>query len=705
MAHWYCHARRSSQFCRVLLLGFVLGGLCGPLPAHAQLSPDQQQLLESMDEQLAAQVLAAVAKVQEWKSRIERAQATAKAIEGAKGDPQELAVIVLEIAPELKTLATSHPKIAELIQYEQKIEAELRKAEQTWRMAKYEAEKFPNLTEKQFREQVKQEAQAEASKLIREYLGNELFGVLEGMRDPAAYAENFLNGEFKKWLSQPMQVDDEGTLIVQVVPPPAGVSIFSKQARLGVDIDYLPGQLKVRATGLYFRYRPGGTPTPVTDELKMEVDYQQSALNNVKALGEEMLADALGSPIKITLKDKPDFSRGYQGLRGGIRFDVQFTMFQKVDVKGIDLVLYPNNKVDWKDGTLKIDYKLDTPVPIGTTPFAFWTLGGEYGPRERKIAFETKISTVATPPEVVALAVRCATTFPVKYIEVNGKLLIANIGLAEVNGKLDFEKGTLDAEFKTSDEAKSMISGFSLGEGKLHLQREYLTVDARMEIFGQKVDEMHGEFRFDDGSGKLTSDGQFTIFGADFAHELQAEIGPRFSYLTLRTVGSVEVPGIQPYGTLSCSVTVEGDTRSATPLKITVKTFDPALDVTISVPRLEDCTLDLLRREITKKAVQSYHQFLKELANADRDSRRLAAQWDQKSRNWADKTFGGAWKSGVPELDNLGATLSTEYKNAGGAISDAGKQIGGGLSDASKQVQGGLKQAEKVIRTGRLPKW
>ena len=690
----------------VLILMLASAIIESPQAVAADLNDEQIALLEEMDVELAARLIAAVEKVRAWKARIEQAQAQAQAIQAAGRDPEQLAAVIVSLAPELKQLAAAHPRLARVIQYEQKIESVLREAEQKWRQAKYVADQAAGLSEQEFREQAKQEALAEASRQIREHLGGEVFQWIELMQDPAAYAENFLSNKFKEWISQPVAVDDEGTLMLKVVPPPAGVSVFSRQARLGVEIDYIPGQLVVRATGLYFRYRPGGTPVPIIDELKMEVDYEQTALNNIRALGQEMLADALGAPIKITLKGRPDFTRGAQGLRGGIPFDVQFTMFSVVDVMGSNLVLYPGNRVDWKDGFLKIDYQLPNPVPIPGTPFAFWTLGGGYGPKSREVEFNTNISTVATPPEVVALAVRCATRFPVKYIEVEGVLKIANIGLGAGKGKLDFEHGTLDMSFAATEESKSLIPGFSLGEGKLHLQREYITIDSTMVIFGMKVDEMHGEFRFDDGSGWLTSEGQLKLFGSNFAHELQATLGERFSYLQLRTVGSVSVSGIRPYGTISCTVIVEGDTRNSdAPLKIIVKTFRPELNFEIEIARLDECTVELLRREINKRAVESYHQFLRDLANGDKETRRIAAQWDQKSRNWADQQFGGPWVTGIDELDNLGSTLSSEWKNAGGAISGAGQQVGGAISDASKTVQGGLKKLDPTTGGGWKPKW
>lgn len=675
------------------------------LQESIDVSVDPVSILEEMDAELASKFIAAAAQIQRWKIRIAQAQASARKIEGATGDPQELAKVVLEIAPELKTLATTHPKIAAIIRYQQRVEKVLIEADQAWKNAKYEADKYKDIDEKQFREKMKQEALGIASEKLRLYFSDEIFATIQAFEDPAQYAKNFIEGEFRDWVAQPMKVDDEGELMLRVLPPPPGVSLFSSKSRLGVEIVYIPGQLTVKATGFYFKYQPGRTPKPMTDQMKVEVDVSKTVINNVKALGEEMLAESLGSPIKLTLKDQPDFSSG-PAIRGGIRFDVEFNMFERVRAVGTDFVLYPGNKVDWQNGTLKLDYKLDSPIPIPPAPaFAFWTIGGEYGPKTNKISFDTKISTTATPPEAIALAVKCSTQFPVKYIEVNGKLLIANIGIAEAEGKLDFSKGTLDASFKASEEVGNLIPGFSLGEGKLHLQREYLTVDSRMELFGMRVSDMHGEFDFTNGSGILTSSQAFNLFGVDFSHELQAELGERFSYLALRSVGTVEVSGIKPYGSLSCTVIVEADTRKGKdPVKIIVKTFRKELDVTITVPSLNECTLDLLQREINKKAVAAYHQFLKDLANGDKEARKLAAQWDAKSRQWVDQHFGGAWETGVPELDDLGGKLSNEWKNAGGSISDASKELGGKLANASQALQNNLARNDP-LKSKNMKKW
>ena len=666
-------------------------------------SLDPVAILEEMDAELATKIVAAAAKIQQWKLRIQRAQNNAQRIDDAKGDPQELAKVVLEIAPELKTLAASHPKLNAIIRYQQRVETILREADQTWKNAKYEAEKYKNLDEKQFREKMKQEALAIASQKLRTYFDSEVFNVIDAYKDPAEYAQNFVEGEFRQWVSQPMKVDDAGELQLRVLPPPPGTSIFSPKAKLGVEIVYLPGQLTVKATGFYFQYRPGQSPKPMTDQMKVEVDVTKTVLNNVKALGEELLADTIGSPIKITLKNQPDFSSA-QSVRGGIRFDVEFKMFETVTVKGSDLVLYPGNKIDWKDGKLDIKTILESPVPIPPAPaFAFWEVGGGYGPKTGEVSFETKISTTATPPKVVALALKCSTKFPVKYIQVDGKLLIANIGIAETQGKIDFSKGTLDASFKTASDIQGLIPGFSLGEGKLHLQREHLIVDSRMEIFGMNVSEMHGEFNFNNGSGILTSREAFNLFGVDFSHQLQAELGERFSFVTLRSVANVEVSGIKPYGSLSCTVLVEADSRKGTdPVKITVKTFRKELDITLTVPNLNACTLALLRDELNKKAVEAYHQLLKELANGDKEARKIAAQWDAKSKDWVNKHFGGAWETGVPELDNLGSKLADEWKKAGGSASDEAKRLGGNISNASKDLQKQLSRVDPGRAIGRI---
>ena len=654
--------------------------------AAQQLSPQEQQLLESMDEQFAARMVGLLAQVQNWREVIDKTKAATAVAENAAGDPEQLTAVVLQVAQELKAAALSHPKLTEIIGYAERIESVLNEAEKKWRTARYDRQRYGNLTERQFREKVRNEAWGEASRQIRQRLGDEIFRNIEQLRNPARYAHSFLDGEFRKWLAQPMPIGD-GDMKVTVKAPSAGVSVFAPQPGLGVQIEYLPGQLTVNASGLYFRYQAGGLPEPVIENLTVDADYQQTALNHIKALGDQAIAD-LDLPVTVTLKDEPDFSKGAQGLRGGIRFDLKMVMFETVDILASDLVLYPGNKVDWKDGTLKVDYQLAQPVPLSPTPFAMWTIGGSYAMQENRLEVKTEISTVATTPEVVSLIATCALTFPVKYIEVQGELQIARIGLAETIGKIDFVKGTLDAEFKTAAGIQSAIPGFSLGEGKLHMQREFMTVDARMEMFGMRIDQTHGVFRFADGSGKLTSQSAVNLFGADFSHSFEADLGARFSYLHLQTIGSVSVSGIQPYGTIRCTVEIDGDTRRAGELiRVTVKTFRRELDVSFTVASLNECTLDLLREKLQDKAVQAYHQFLKELANADKEGRKLAADIDAKTRSYLHTRLGGPWKSGNPELDRLGGELSDFSKAAGGSLSDIAKQGGGVISGAVKQAE------------------
>ena len=672
----------SLVICLVLLAGVPLTG--------QELSPQEQQILEGMDEQLAARAVELLAQVQKWRESIDKAKAAATVAEGASGDPDELTALVLQVAQELKKVADSHPKLAEAIGYAERIETELKKAEQKWRAAQYDRQKYGNLSERQFRERAKKEAMAEASRRIRQTLGDEVFARIEQLRNPAEYARNFLDGEFRKWVSQPMSVGD-GDMKVKVKPPPAGVSIFSPQAQLGVQVEYLPGQLTVNATGLYFRYKAGGLPEPAIDNLKVEADFKETSLNNIKTLGNQAIAD-LDLPVTVTLKSVPDFSKGADGMRGGIHFDMKMVMFEKVDILASDLILYPGNKVDWKDGKLQVDYQLAQPVPLSPTPFAMWTIGGSYAMQENRLEVKTQISTVASTPEVIALVASCAITFPVRAIEVKGELKIAQIGLAETVGKIDFAKGTLDGEFKTAAGIKSAIPGFSLGEGKLHMQREYMTVDARMEMFGMKIDETHGVFSFADGSGKLTSQGAIKLFGTDFSHNFEAELGARLSYLQLRSIGSVSVSGVDPFGTISCTVEIDGDTRRTDELiRVTVKTFRPELDVKFSVANLNECTLDLLRNKLQENASRAYLQFLKELAKADRELRKLAAEIDSKVRKYLDARLGGPWKSGNPELDRLGGELSNFSKQTGGNLSDmmqdGGKLISGAWHDAIKKPE------------------
>ena len=524
----------------------------------------------------------------------------------------------------------------------------------------------------------KKEAYAVASKQLRVIFTDGLFTKLKQVKKPAVYLQSFVEGElFRRWLEQPRSIDNGSSLTFRILSPSKDAVIFSPKAQLTVEIEYMPGDLVVQAKGLYFRYRANGIPEPVLDDLKMETDYKSLVISKVRALGDE-LGDDLDLPIKVILKDKPQFGLGDNGRRGGIPFDVEvgFPQLNSVNVTARNLVLYPGNKVDWKGSELLLDMPMKPPIPIGSTPFAFWTMSGSFGPRDKTLGFGTRISTLATEPSIVNLNVRAKTQLPMKDIAIIGALEIANVPLLSTDGKIDFSKGTIDGSFTANDTPLKQIA---FAKGSFHLQREVFVTDGEMKVFGQKCGDMHGEINLTDGSAILTANRGFKVFGVDVSESLEGHVDAGFHRAQIICQASVEVHGIKPYDTLPVSATVTMDSSDG--IVVEAYTFVKGLDVRFTVDSLEDCTLERLQEEIGDGGTKAYHQFLTNLAAPERNCREFARKLDKRTRDYVEKKMHITWETGNPELDALGKKLSIEFHNAGGALTDFNSGVGRTLTE------------------------
>lgn len=673
------------SFILAIVAAAVLLTTASPTRA-AELNNEQIAILEILDAELAAKVVEIATKAQQWKTTIETAVATAKATgeDLTDSDPEKVAAAVLTIAKEFDITIKPFPQVRQLLNFD---------AELAPLMA--EVEKLR--AKKEELEEAKAEYEAAANRLRAKI--EQMIAKLEQFRDPAAYAKNFAEGKLREWMAKPFYVGDDNSLEIKVLPPPVGTPLFSSKTKIDIEINYMD-ELTVKATGLYFRYKPGSDyPEPIVENLAMEVEYEKTALNQIKSLGQEM-TEELDLPISINLKDKPDFKPGMGGLRGGIRFDVTIKMMgsNTFEATAKDLVLYPGNKVDWKEGVLELKIPLETPVPIGPQPvFGFWTIEGSYKPKGNEIMFGTKISTMATRPNIVALSVQVKTQIPVKSLTLEGSLDVGGIPMLKAMGKIDFTKGSIEGSFEGTDTPLKQVF---FAKGKFELKREKFIAEAQMKIFNQPVDDMYCEINLTTGETLLQTTSGFKLFGVDASHTFEGRIEAGFSRIVASSQVCVDVKGVAPYASISASVLVEVDSAKERPISVSVECFGGKLSFTEEVASLSDCTPDKLAVWIKDRGVSAYHDLLQNLADADEDTRKLGAKLDQKTRAYMDAKFGGKWTSGNPQLDAVGGQLSTEWKNAGGALSDLTKQGGGALGDLNQGLQQGGQQVIDTVLSG-----
>jgi len=667
------NAKTRVGFCVFATLTMLI---CCSVVSAQQLSPEQQEILKSLDQQEIEDALAIVGTVVKWRDRIR----------GASTDEARIEV-ALAIAEEAKKLQGQFPELAAPIDHSQKISPILAEAERTWQNAEYTIEEFEGFTEENFREEAKRRAMLAASEQLTKVFEETIVPQLEKLQDPAKYAKNFVEGEFRQWVSQPIALGGDDSLQARIIPPSDGSPIFGQSTEYGAEIVYMD-DFTVNATGIYLEFEPGqSTPRININKMRVEADLKQSVLNNVKSLGNEFLSSS-GMPIKVTLNGKPDFSQSNGGRRGGISFNVEIGILggDTVRATGENLLLYPGNQVDWKGAALEISVRTEAPVPIGTTPFAMWKIIGKLNPSTKEITLGTQISTAATPPEVVGLDVRLTTQIPVKSLKLKGHLIVGTLEFMQTEGIIDFEKGEIAGEFRSSDEG-SPLSQLVFANGSFSLKRERFLADGQVDLFGKRFAEMHCELDFVEGRGELYANSGFDLFGVDFSSTLSARIDPGFSRVRLEAVQSLTVARMAPFGSIGVVVTVTAD--SATPDKVHViaEAFGQGLKAEFDVPTLAGCTIDVLRRELEKQATKGYHQFLKDLAQGEKDGREFAAKIDKQTREYVDEKLGITWHTGNPELDKLGGDLSREFKNAGGALTDAREQLGGGVTDLREGIQ------------------
>lgn len=644
-------------------------------------SADSQAIFEIMDEPTVARVLAIAARVEDWNARITAERQRLQQVAGGEPSLKNMLAVLAEIEAEIKRLA---PEARSYLPDAARLRGVFEQAEAAWKSRPFDKEQFPGLDEKSFRRQARADAYAAAAEQFGQFTREELSPAIERLRAPARYTRDFLSGKFQEWLQQPLE--SEGGLRFRILSG-AKRSVFSKDAQLAVELEYLPNNLKVKATGLYFDYVPGGVPKPNLSRLTVDASesLKGQLVSGLTALGEEITAD-LDLPLKVTITGPPDFSSSGGGQIGALPFSVEIGLLdsETVKAKAENLVLYPVNKVDWGAGKLTIDVPLKPQVPLPPTPFALWGMGGDYAVKSRELGFNTLISTIATPPESVALDVRLSTTLPVKKLALVGKIvLLGGAELGQVEGEIDFARGLISGKVSPAGSASGLP--VAVGQGSFELRSERLMVDASVRFLEHDLGTMRLVINFTDASASLAAQSQIQLFGADFAATFDGEVESGFKRARFEAMESIRVPGIEPYGTIDVAVTVRADTSAG--MEVEVKAFLPELSFKVKVPTLADCTLDQLRKWLQDRAVAAYHQFLRNLAAGEKDGREWAAKVDERTREYVATRLGGAWKTGNPELDAFGKELSDSAKNIGGAWHDLTEQAGGGLADASQGVQ------------------
>ena len=199
------------------------------------------------------------------------AEALRKALAAAKKGPDGLPLAkdetdrVFKIA---EAIAQRSDALKKAINYAGGVGKRVKQVKAEIDAARYNPDLNPGLTEKEFRR-----AEATARARVAGALLVDLkpvFDWLDAVKNPARFAQDFLKNEIEKQIEANASYE-VGDVKFRLARQDFKKSLFARDAGLVLSLEY-KGGVRVKATGLYFRYRKGQLPEPVFDKARMKVD-------------------------------------------------------------------------------------------------------------------------------------------------------------------------------------------------------------------------------------------------------------------------------------------------------------------------------------------------------------------------------------------------------------------------------------------------
>jgi hypothetical protein len=668
-------------------------------PQSATLTQAEQDLLPHMDERTVEECVRMAEQVNKWRARVKaiREQAEKRRASGvdlvapAAGATITLVTEIMEAAKKLS------PSLRERLTFVDKMEAKLRAAERAWREARFDPEEYFDLDEATFRKELKQRVTAAAAYDIIKNIDAELFGAVEALKNPARFARGFLENEIKKrFLNKPYTAGDAKEVRFVLTQKDFGKSLFSPDANLALEIEYAPNGLKVKATGLYFRYRRNQLPLPVFDKVKVE----SSALEDlVKNLTLSHLGDALpdlGLPIQIKSPRMTDFGPQNGDRAGTLSFRLLIELSKLGDV-GLDKL--PALQADvtiTRYGQITLDaikqtIPVNPPVPLGSTGLFFESGSVELRPKEKTetVTIGAIVSTAAGGSATLSLDLKIKFGFPITRtgVKYSGRLMVGKqTSLGEVWGEITKEHVTINVKSTVPGEGMRLTA-------KGEINKAGLTADAHLEA-------LLGIARADaDLFIGTNGHGHFSISEkVDIGDVARAEVSfagrftPGFKSVTLNGSLCVAVQD-DLLGWIQASV--EAEAEVAPKPRIIGRAVVGDLVIAFEVKDFNG-----LYKELQRALLKQRDQLYNTLAQAEKAAGKYGAEREEALRNWVYQNAQNAHLDHVSidgggPIDSFLGQKSEQLKAAGRTWTNWRDWTGKGLADTREQAEAGAAHAEK----------
>ena len=664
----------------------------GGLAAAAGLTEKQQQLLKVLDAELIAEIDTLSRKAVEWTERRNQLRnaasgdaAAEEEFRGQTATPSDAVSLVFEIASTLKAASEKWPNLDEYLQYRAAIAPVIQRCESRWKSAKYDSEQYFDLSEEDFREEVKRSAMLYAAAELMKLYDATVLTNIEQLRNPAEYARQFLKGQFEAWISQPQEHEILRGLKFTIKRPEGKASVFDPEGGLVAVLEYsaLSGA-KVEAKGLYFEYDPDKpVPRPNLDRLQVQSDWKSLLpLGSLNSLGGLTVDLGLGfslSEIESPIFDKPDEN----GRRGGIKFKAGIKLADGLpSISGKGVVYPADGTVVWLPPGIQATVNADPPVPIGTTGAAMhgYTIEFLPVPHQEQVTVRTKISTAA-PGSARAFHLDAGLTIPipVNFIRIDGAIRMGqgSIQIGDVSGEFNFKAGKVEGDFRIPGKGGLPIGQFYSQEGRFSLTGDGLRSTSKAKLFGQTIDEM--DLHIDSsGHGTITARQGINLPGLQFNAPLSAGFEPGFQRVWAKANGQIKGVDLGYFNLVDVALEINADSaRKPAPIKIVARTWRASASVELN--SLADFNYEDLLKSLREQCLDIYNIASEELAKLEGDARNAAAKTEEDLRHDVSKN---AERFGVDRL----STNNRQVDESLGKLSEEGKKAGAKLAKEREDV-------------------
>ncbi|HEX5272391.1 MAG TPA: PASTA domain-containing protein [Gemmataceae bacterium] len=652
----------------------LLLALCGAArAAPPDLGADERKQLESLSPQVAEECVQVALQLDGWRKDVE---ALRKALAAGMKAPDETDR-AFKIAD---SLAGRSDDFKAAIKYADGVGKRVKQVQAEIDAARYDPDLNADVTADQFRARVTAAARA---RVAQDLLGDlkPVLDWIDAAKNPARFARDFLTNEIASRVKANATYN-VGDVTFRLAQQDFKKSLFSKDAGLVLFVEY-KGGVRVKATGLYFRYRDKGQlPEPVFDKARMQVDTSAlaAALTGEVLKGLPLNIPAVGP---ISLKGQPKFG-GFDGGKPGtvtFRVAVQFSQLSDVGLSALpdcegDVTLGADGSA--KVTALAVTVPDTVTVPVGP---ALLMQGGkiEVRPDDKAntITIKTVIVTGAGGKESLSMDVSASFGFPVTKTGVHFKgWLRAAAGQASL--------GTVEA-WLTKDKLKVHLLAPD-PESKVAAALPF-KLDCTGELSAKGL-TAHGTLSALFGAGKADVDlfvgsnghGSFALSDSiDFgvgkaACSLQGAFRPGFSQLTIDGALTLEVQ-TEYFDVLQAAVILHGET-SPRPLLTGTASVGP-VTLTFRSGSFKE-VYDALKKSLLDGREKVYDY----LAQRERAAGKYGAEREAALRNgisdWAKKNH----------LDKVSIDGGGPIDKALGQAADDAKKLTGGLAEARDQLGG-----------------